>query len=122
MATNRIKIDKFRGKNSTTFTGRPQGKQARKELDLDKLDNSEDSYVIEIPTGTTSFNPSFFLGLFYDSIKKLTPEKFQNKYKIEILDEDKDLKEVLLANIEDGLRYAIGELDKKVGFHKFIHS
>jgi hypothetical protein len=119
MAT--IDIGKFRGIRSTTFTGRPQGKIARKELDLDSLDQGTDLIEIEIPEGTTSFNPSFFLGLFYESIKKLTLEKFNEKYKIIIRDQDQETVRVLKRNIEDGIRNAMNELNKKVGFSSFLN-
>ena len=56
-----------RGTNSTTFTGRPQGKSVRGSLNLDQEDKDQEEVNIEIPKDTTSFNPSFYLGLFYDS-------------------------------------------------------
>ena len=72
-----------RGISSTTFTGRPQGMQLRDTLKLDALDTDSNSYIIRIPEGTSSFNPSFYLGLFFPSIKKLKGiEGFKNKYEI----------------------------------------
>ena len=81
---NTVKLTKeHRGVNSTTFTGRPQGKEVRLNLGLSALDSSIENICVEIPEGTTSFNPSFYLGLFYDSILNLGGlDAFKKKYEI----------------------------------------
>ena len=56
------------GKNSTSFAGRKEGKLVRDTLKLDALDNDCNDYRISNQEDTTTFNPSFYLVLFYDSI------------------------------------------------------
>ena len=70
MTQKKIDLTKFRGNKSSLFTGRPQGLEARTELNLDALDRTSDLEItFEIPEDTTSFNPSFYLGLLYPSYK-----------------------------------------------------
>lgn len=116
---SRIKINllpEHRGIDSNTFTGRPQGKQLRKDLKLDSKDTDDNIYEITIPQETTSFNPSFFLGLFFDSIKKLKGYKhFEEKYSFTFLEENV----ILLEGLEDDFieikRQAINEFEGKTG-------
>lgn len=116
-----IDLVQFRGNKSTLFTGRPQGMAARAVLKLDEYDKNENLEIIfEIPDGTTSFNPSFYLGLVYHSYKNLGVEKFSEKYKFEIKTLDEETKKVLIANLADGMRDAINELNKKTGLWSFI--
>ncbi|MCH6200409.1 hypothetical protein MMU07_12535 [Aquiflexum sp. LQ15W] len=112
MKENRERIDlsKFRGHRSSLFTGRPQGVNARVELNLNNKDLDLNLYTIFIPKGTTSINPSFFLGLFYESIKKLGFESFENKYKFEFGDNSDRVLNVLKSHIQEGLDYAKNSL------------
>lgn len=99
-----------RGLNSTTFTGRPQGKEVRINLKLSEQDNLKEIVYIEIPKGTTSFNPSFYLGLFYDSISFLGGlNNFKNKYKIIYADNNEEIVDILKENINDCERQAARE-------------
>ena len=70
---------------------------------------------IIIPEGTTSFNPSFYLGLLYDSFKNLGKD-FDNKYKFVIEDEDQEIRirSVIEANLEDGKRNAFNSLNNNL--------
>ena len=121
MEIKRIDLTKFRGAKSSLYTGRPQGKEAREELKLDSFDKRNDIKVIfEIPEGTTSFNPSFYLGLLYDSYKQLDLEGFSNKYSFDIKSTDPDSIRVINSNLEDGKRNAFNELHKKTGLWAFI--
>jgi len=116
---NKINLLQFRGNNSSLFTGRPQGNDAREELKLDEKDNTKDTYTFIIPKGTTSFNPSFYLGLLYKSIKKLGIEKFESKYKFEFEDKvNEEIIKVLKDNLEDGRRNALNSMNKKNSFKK----
>ena len=122
MTEKAIDLAKFRGNQSTIFTGRPQGRSARVDLKLDELDKDSDVEVhFKIPKGTTSFNPSFYLGLLYTSYKNLGIDGFANKYKFEIVDTDPSIRKVLEQNLEDGVRNAINELNKKTGLWPFIN-
>lgn len=116
MGTQIINLLPYRGANSTTFTGRPQGEDVRKKLNLNESDSSSDNVSVEIPIGTTSFNPSFYLGLFFDSIKFLGGfQKFSEKYKIEIKDTNPLTIKSLMRNLAEGERQAINEYNKKTG-------
>lgn len=117
-----INLEKFRGNRSSIFTGRPQGIAARKELNIDSIDKNKDlEIVFEIPEGTTSFNPSFFLGLLYPSLKSLGLEGYTRKYKFQIMTKDLETKQVLEDNINDGLRNAVNEIEKNSGLWSFIN-
>ncbi len=120
METKRIDLYKFRGQDSSLFTGRPQGESARKELNLDKNDKMGNKIVFVIPNETTSFNPSFYLGLLFDSIKYFGFDKFENYYTFEIADTNPEIKKVLFSNLEDGKRNALNTLLGKTGLSRFI--
>ena len=80
-----------RGKNSTTFTGNPQGAQVRNELQLDECDKNEEDVEILVPKDTTSFNPSFYLGLLYKSIVFYHGvDEFKKKYQFTFEDTDEE--------------------------------
>lgn len=123
MEKEKIDIDLrgFKVSQSTVFTGRPQGEDVRKVIDLNKYDKEEDTEIhIHIPEGTTSFNPSFFLGLLYDSIKSLGLDNFNNRYKIIFDDTNEEIKKLLQRNISDGLKYAENALNQRTGISVFL--
>lgn len=105
-------LSEFRGQKSTAFTGRPQGEQAREKLNLNALDSDGNAREIHlrIPSGTTSFNPSFYLGLLFESIKRLGVDQFQQRYKLDVEDQNPELKRILQNNINDGLRSALNTI------------
>lgn len=116
-----IDLKKYRGNASTIFTGRPQGEEARRDLKLDDLDKSSDLEIqFVIPEGTTSFNPSFYLGMLYHSYKNLGINGFSEKYKFLIRETTPEIRKVIEENIEDGVRNAINEFEKKTGLWPFI--
>lgn len=116
----KIELKNYRPHNSTSFSGRPQGVAARKEMKISELDKQDDSDVeLIIPADTTSFNPSFFLGLLYESIKKLGLEGFKKKYHWIIETENEDRKRALMKNIEDGYRSALNSMNDKNIFSLF---
>lgn len=124
METSSIDIDlaRFKSEESNVFTGRPQGILVRKDLKLDKLDKEDNQVNFIIPKETTSFNPSFYLGLLFDSLKKLGVERFSNKYKFVFATEDSELKDTLTKNINDGWRSALNSLKGNFGFGVFINN
>lgn len=65
--------------NGTSFIGRKVGQMAREELSLNQKDYDEYRYEIIMPEDTASFEPSFYLGLLFDSVKKLGWDKFAQK-------------------------------------------
>ena len=123
MIDERVNIglnESHRGQGSSMFTGRPQGKQVRDKLEIANMDNQQKKYLVEIPLKTTSFNPSFFLGLFFPSVKKLGGyDNFADKYKIVILTDNKFIKESLELDLKDCERQARNEFSKKTGLSIF---
>jgi hypothetical protein len=121
---NEIKynLEKFRGQRSTLFTGRPQGLQARTELKLDESDKDKTTKVVLIiPEGTTSFNPSFYLGLLFKSYEKLGIEGFHKKYSFKIDTQDEETRKTITTNLEDGERYAFNSVSHKTSLSTFIN-
>jgi hypothetical protein len=118
----KLNLEKFRGNRSSLFTGRPQGESARQELELDKLDRKDCKVTIIIPKGTTSLNPSFYLGLLFKSIKYLGLTKFDQHYEFEIEDfENAGIRQVILENIEDGKRYAKNSIEGRDSFKSLLN-
>lgn len=123
-STLNIELIKFRGNNSTLFTGRTQGEDARTDLKLDSKDKDNNKYIFVIPKGTTSFNPSFYLGLLFDSYKKLNMSGFGDKYSFKILDEEEPERinrvTALKEDLDDGKRNAELSLNKKSIFDRYF--
>lgn len=120
METIIIDLSNFKSSNNTLFTGRPQGEETRKRLNLNKIDKDNSIISFVIPEGTTSFNPSFYLGLLFDSIKALGIEGFHKKYRFTFKDDNKKIINVLKDNLIDGERNAINVINKKSGLSKFL--
>ena len=105
-----------RGNRSTSFTGRPEGKGVRSELGLDHKDSDNYIYQVYIPKGTTSFNASFFLGLFFKSIEKLgSINDFKTKYEIKLDQLEEELRLPINRNLKECFRKAENELNKTTG-------
>lgn len=116
----KINLAEFSGRKGSAFTGRPQGRDVRKELNLDKIEDKESSITIIIPDGTTAFNPSFFLGLLYKSIEKLgSVEKFLEKFSFENQIKDDDYKRLVNEDIQEGIRYAKNDLNNISGLNRW---
>ena len=77
---------KQRGSSSVrmSFSGQEEGQKTREELSLNQKDYDEYRYEIIMPEDTTSFAPSFYLGLLFDSVKKLGWDKFVQKYRFDL--------------------------------------
>ena len=101
-----INLREYKRLEATVYTGRPQGEEVRNKLDLDQVDKSDEKIVFVIPEETTSFNPSFYLGLLFKSFKKLGVEKFSVKYSFEVDSENPEVVQTILENISEGERYA----------------
>lgn len=118
-STYKIDLTNFRGIQSTSFSGRDQGKDVRIDLNLNDIEKKYSHIIVKIPLGTTSFNPSFFLGLFYESIKKLGAiDKFRSKFKFEFDENEQDIiADIIEENIDEAIEYANESLiDAKKGF------
>lgn len=106
-----IELSKYKSSKSLIYTGRPQGEEVRRVLNLDELDKSKNSVVFVIPEDTISFNPSFYLGLLFPSYKKLNPEGFDLKYSFKINSDNEDVIRVINKDLIDGKRNAINSLE-----------
>ncbi|WP_299756744.1 hypothetical protein [uncultured Pontibacter sp.] len=115
-----INLVNYRGHDSYSFTGRSEGEHTRKKIGLDKLDINPNHVIVRIPGDTTSINPSFFLGLFYESIKKLELDRFKKKYEFSVDTDDKEMKTILMGNIAEAIQYASNFANKKSGISSFI--
>ncbi|MBQ6723784.1 MAG: hypothetical protein IJQ84_04635 [Paludibacteraceae bacterium] len=106
-----------RGRSSkgTSFTGRPEGQQVREELSLSEKDRDEYTYEIVMPEDTTSFNPSFYLGLLFDSVKKLGWDAFSRKYQFNLDNFSESLRAEIRIGLDDCERRAKNELAGKTG-------
>lgn len=105
------------GGKSTSFSGRPEGQSVRISLSIDKCDNEDDSFNIKIPSDTTSFNPSFFLGLFYDSVKKIgSVDKFKEKFVFDLSNfSNVELRNLIEEDLEDCYQRCSNELNNLTG-------
>lgn len=99
------------GKNSDSFCGRQNGKDVRTKLSLDSKDVDDEKYIVKVPEDTISFNPSFYLGLFFDSVKKINDfDEFKEKYKFDFSNLDEESRACLEENIVECERKAFNEL------------
>lgn len=101
---------------STTFSGRLEGKEVRERLSLDKYDKGTEPVKIKLPNDTTSFNPSFFLGLFFDSVKRCgSTDAFLKKFSFDLSNFDDELKAFISEDISDCIQRCNNELNNKTG-------
>ena len=121
---NQIKIAllQYRGNSSNSYTGRKEGAQARAEISLDTKDQDDLIYQFIVPNNTTALNPSFFLGMFYKSIKKLGIKKFEYKYSLVLNESDPKAKEQLEIDISEGKRHALNQMKSGGGLRHFIQN
>jgi hypothetical protein len=75
-----IDLEKLSNIGNQAFSGRPLGKEFREKAGLDQKDGDGFTYTVRIPEGTGTFTPSFFGGLFEDSIVRLGRDGFRQKY------------------------------------------
>jgi len=104
----KINIQRFLGNGSKIFSGRNEGIEARKILNLSQKDNDNCGYVFVIPSETYSISPSFFGGMLGDSVINLGEEAFREKYKF--IDSDNNLKDEIKQDYEEGIYDAINGL------------
>lgn len=98
------------GSNSYSFSGRPNGEGVRLALGLSQKDEDTESYMISMPKDTTSFNPSFYLGLLFDSIISLGGvEQLLQKYTFNIDSIDSQFKDLIQKDLDECERKARNE-------------
>lgn len=103
------------GTKSTSFSGRHEGEEVRTQLRLDEYDKTDGEYYVSLPPDTTSLNPSFFLGLFYKSIKSLGLDSFEKKYQFMFSDLEPGLQDIIKQNYDECMRKAYNELNSSTG-------
>ena len=121
MSVKKIDLGIYKSKVNTIYTGRPQGEIVREKIGLDAEDKTGDEVYFLIPDETTSFNPSFYLGLLFQSYKALGIENFSKKYHFTIETADPEKKSVIMENLEDGKRNAINSLSSDGGLKYFLN-
>lgn len=107
-----MNIDLSDYKEGTTYVGYDKGLNVRKLIKLDDVDNEEGRVVFTIPKLTTSFNPSFYIGLFLDSYKNLGLDKFNEKYGFDIQTSTK-IRYILIKSLQDGERNCMAKIKNK---------
>lgn len=77
-----INLDKIAGGGRTrNLSGKERGVAARAQLGLDAMDNTCDQISVVIPAYVDTISPSFFQGMFSQSIRRLkSKERFLSKY------------------------------------------
>lgn len=89
------------------LSGRDIGYSIRKKLQLELKEDSYDKIEITFPDYVVGINPSFFLGLLGESIRKYhSKEKFLNKYKL-IYNQENNI--YLQEDINDSIERALKE-------------
>lgn len=106
MKKEKINLKKFIG-DFLVLSGRPNGEKIRKLLDIPQKDLDEKKYIIVVPDNIRTINPSYFLGLFSESIKFLKLEKFKEKY--EFISKSGELNDGIKSDIEEGIEWALDE-------------
>lgn len=120
MRTEKIELKRYKPVKSSVYTGRPQGEMVRADLKLDSKDTDENSYIFVVPSDTTSINPSFFLGMLYESLRNLGVEAFSKKYVFEFETTNEKVKNILIDNINDGVRSAKNSIERSNGTFKLF--
>ncbi len=90
--------------NKKVLSGRDNGVNLRKRLEIDKIENENDEIKIIIPQDVFALNSSYFLGWLGKSVRDLGKESFEKKYLFECND-------IVKLNIEDGINDALNNID-----------
>ena len=90
--------------NKKVLSGRDNGVNLRKKLEIDKKENDNDEIKIIIPQDVFALNSSYFLGWLGKSVRDLGKENFEKKYHFAC-------NEIVKLNIEDGINDALNNVD-----------
>lgn len=92
-------------KDMLVLSGRDLGEKQRQKFSLDNIDKNTKLYKVIIPKNIVSINPSFFLGVFGNSVRYFkSKEKFLEKYEF-------DCNENAYFTIIDGINDALNNID-----------
>ena len=100
-------------KKELSFTRRKEGQLVREELYLNQKDYDEYRYEFVIPENATSFESAFYLGLLFDSVKKLGWDKFAQKYRFNLDNIVDSLRGCIRSQLDECERKAKNELTKR---------
>lgn len=104
MRIYKIDLKNYIGRKKV-LAGRDNGEDIRQKINLEKIENENEKIEIIIPKDVFSFNSSYFLGMFGESVKKLGKEKFEEKYQFNTSNES------IKMNIKDGIDEALNNVD-----------
>ena len=90
--------------NKKVLSGRDNGIELRKKLEIEKIEKENELIEISIPKDVYALNSSYFLGWLGKSVRKLGKEKFEQKYLFKS-------NEIIKLNIEDGINDALNNVD-----------
>nr|WP_278377167.1 hypothetical protein [Brucella anthropi] len=83
------------------LSGHERGSAARNKFHIGELDTNEELVVIEVPAYIYTITPSFFQGMFAESVRRLgSRERFLEKYSF-------NADPVVLDQIEKGIRISL---------------
>jgi hypothetical protein len=97
-----IDLEEFRTKNSKVFSGRDRGEFVRIKTKLEKIEQTHNEILFKVPEDIYAINPSFFLGLFGQSVRKFGEKKFKEKFQF-------ICSEIVKADILIGIERALKE-------------
>lgn len=95
------------------YSGRNQGKEARVKLKIEEKDTDEHTYNVQLNRRCILFASSFFLGVFGDSVRKLTPTQFKKKYVFDLGMFPSEIAD----RIKEDIEYYIQKASKEVMFY-----
>ena len=102
----KINVREYRNPGVRIFSERQYGERVRNILDLNQKDEDSETYIFFFPEDTISINPSYFGGLFEESILQLGELKVREKYQF-CYEGEQDLSMLLQRNIEEGIQDAL---------------
>ena len=96
MASPVIDLGDFVTAGVTVLAGRDRGSRARLDLKLSAREDAGECFEVHLPDTLATVTMSFLLGLLADSVKKLQPSVFRERYEFTGPDAA-DLREELIA-------------------------
>ncbi|PZR84379.1 MAG: hypothetical protein DI537_33135 [Stutzerimonas stutzeri] len=83
------------------LSGHERGLAAREKFQISSLDGAQDEVVVSVPDFVYTITPSFFQGMFAESVKRFSSrEAFLSKYKFKA-------QPVVLQQIDRGIKASL---------------
>ena len=94
-------IELTKGGEVHNLSGHEKGAAARKQFNLSALDSEDQAVVVDIPEFVYTITPSFFQGMFAESVRKFGDrDTFLNRYRF-------NADPVVLQQIDHGIRASL---------------